>query len=85
MHGLGEPGHRFDVLEDHRVIVRCFDGGDGVGDVEQLGVLGIFHALEGKLDVGGVKGIAVVKLDAFAQVEFPGHAIQPLPTFGQRG
>ncbi len=83
MHGFRKPRYRFDGLEDHHVIIRRLDGLDRVGNVKQFGILGVFHALEGKLHVGGRKLVAVMKFDALAQLEFPGHIVEPFPLRSQ--
>jgi hypothetical protein len=83
VHGFGKPGHRFLGLENNGVVIRGFDGFNGIGNVEQFGVFGVLHAFEGEFDVGGGKGIAVVKSDPLAQLEAPGQTIDPVPLDGQ--
>ena len=71
-------------LEADRGIVHDFHGLD-LGVVASGGelVLGVQHPLEGRLDVLGPEGRAVVEPDARAQLDLPRRVVEGLPRGGQ--
>ena len=84
MHVVGKPGNRILGLDHHGVIIDDVDFVDGFTGVDELRDFRVAQPFERELDVLGRKGIAVVKLDALAQVEFPAERVQPFPALGQR-
>ena len=74
-------------VEHDRIIIRCFDGVDHLDIRVGIRLIAVFkNAFKRPLDVLGGEGLAVVPLDALAQMEGIGHQIiRNVPRFCQIG